>query len=157
MRPVISWRFALVLRRVNLGGASGEVTRRILQFEVDRVHASVAAVNALGAQLDGLAIAGDYNVIQRSSRTASVLRLVACYPSDVHVVNGERITVIANARNKVSGGERVITMVGRPHRRRLAIERNCRRLGVIYRDRLATRRLIARTVSRRPSDSRSAA
>src|SRR5947207_14343190 len=72
---VIPWRLALVLWRVNLGCASRKVSRRIFQLEVNRIDATVAVVNALGAQLDGLAIAGDYDVIPRVPRTAGVYGL----------------------------------------------------------------------------------
>src|SRR5256712_7912407 len=97
----------------NLGRASGKVTRRIFQLEVDRVNTTITSTYALRPQLDGLAIGCDHDVGRRVAGATGVVGLVTRCLGNIHVVNRERITVVTDARNKVRWRERVIAMVRR--------------------------------------------
>src|SRR2546426_9309425 len=63
-------------RHDNLGRASGKVTRRIFQLEVDRVNTTITSAHALCPQLDGLAIGCDHDVGRRVAGATGVVGLV---------------------------------------------------------------------------------
>src|SRR6266849_872098 len=62
LRPVVHGCPTRFNGHDNLGRASRKVTTRVLQLEVDRVNTTITCTLALRPQLDGLAIACDYDV-----------------------------------------------------------------------------------------------
>lgn len=139
MRPAIHGCSARINGHGNLGRAGRFVASRVTNSKRDCIDATITALLALGAQLDGLTIAGDHDVVQRVAAAVGVLCLIARHLCDDDIAYAECVTVVARTRHEVRNVERVITVIRRPHRGRVAIERQCRRLGVVHRDRLRTR------------------
>jgi len=132
-RPQCDRIAALVDRHDHRPRRRADVTEGVGDLEVDGVDTAITTVHALGAQLHGLAVGGNNDVIGRVAITIarSILRLIAADAGNDDIVDDVTITVVGSTGDQIAHGQGAVAVVWRPQLKRPARERDRRPLRVV--------------------------
>jgi len=138
----------------NFGCARPLIAGSICHAEENRIDAAVAVAFTLRAQLDGLAVGCDHDVICGVPIAVAVLDLITSHLRDDDVAHWDgAITVVVNACHKARHQEVLILVIRRPHCLRRGDGERWRFV-VHHGDGLGTTGVVAGTIRRRPGDGR---